>query len=386
MGESIESAIDDVEPCPTGECESLEDCSCWSCELCDSMCSESDPAYGEGAVCEDCWDSSVCECDNCGCYLLSGYSERRARIALGVSDESIYTDDSYTVCSDCASVCEVCEAVYSGHDSAVGCCGSRNGINDYSYRPSPVFWHMGDLPVSSYRPLPRTLYVGVEIEAEEAADSASEFLSDASEESGSEQFVYLKHDGSLGSGGVEIVTHPSTPEAFLERFPFDALEKWTARGARSFNRESCGLHIHVSRSAFTPSHLWRFVRFQLANVDHCVGVAQRRSDQWANWSGSGMDEVKKSLPSMVKGTKRNGVRYVAINFQNRDTVELRYFKGNLSPRIIRRQVLFVSAMYHYTRTLTVADVKGGAFDWGRFVEWVAADPFHRSIAEELRNL
>jgi hypothetical protein len=386
MGDAMESAIDDVEPCPAGNCDSADDCTCWSCDICDSMQSESDSTYGEGAVCEDCWDSLVTCCDECGRSVTIDYQYGGVRRALGVHEEVTYTDDNMSVCSECVYVCETCEATFSCEESRDDCCGDSATIHDYSYRPSPLFWRMGIVPVTDGRAEPRTLYVGVEIEAEKAADTADQFLADAGEEAGEERFVYLKRDGSLGDGGVEIVTHPATPEAFLERFPFDAVEKWTGRGARSYHRPACGFHIHVSRSAFSPSHLWRFVRFQLANVEHCINVAQRNSEQWANWSGDGMDEVKKSLPSMVKGRKRNGSRYVAINFQNRDTVELRYFKGNLSPRIIRRQVLFVSAMYHYTRTLTVVDVRGGAFDWGRFVAWVDADLFHRSIAADLSDM
>ena len=387
MGVDEESATDVPPPCDlTGSCEDVDGCTCWTCELCDEAQTEDDPAMGDGPVCEECYARHVTLCEGCGYPALTEYVGNRAREALGVHDEYVYTQDGASLCSECVCNCSDCGEPYSDEDNALECCnaGGRE-VHDYSYRPSPLFWK-GAPAVWSPRPEPSTLYVGVEIEAENAADTAGQFLEDAEEEPSDEQFVYLKRDGSLGSGGVELVTHPATPEAFLARFPFDAVRKWTERGARSYYRTSTGFHIHVSRSAFTSTHLWRFVRFQLANVDYCIRIAQRESVQWANWSGDGMDDVKKHLPAMVKGTKRNGHRYVAINFQNPNTVELRYFKGNLSPRIIRRQVLFVSAVYNYTKRMTLADIKGGAFDWGRFVDWVAADPFHAPIADDLRSV
>ena len=385
MSEDMESATgEDVPPpCPNdGACESEDVCTCWTCEICDTMHEDGDPVYG--SACEDCYSDRVTCCDSCSTDVLVEWEGSSVRDALGVHSERHYTEDGDSVCEDCVYTCEDCGAWWSSSDSASQCCGGGGGtIHDYSYRPALTFWSGGDVLVRTSVPQRSTLYVGVEIEAESAADTADVFLADAGEEAGSEDFVYLKHDGSLGDGGVEVVTHPATPEAFLKRFPFAALEGWADRGARSYHRQACGMHIHVSRSAFTPSHLWRFVRFQMANVGHCIRLAQRESQQWAQWDGDGMDEIKKSLPSMVKGQKRNGHRYVAINFQNPNTVELRYFKGNLSPRIIRRQVLLVSAMYTYTKDLTLKDIQGGAFGWQRFAGWVSADPFHAPLAADL---
>lgn len=383
MSYDTEESAHDVPPsCET--CEQPEDdCSCWCCVSCDEQYGENDTMYGN--VCEGCFSEYVSTCDTCGDYVQTGWPRAYVDLGSRVVGEAVGTECGNVLCPDCVYYCSECDTAHCSEAEVSECCGDASAVHDYSYRPSLRFWSLqeGEV-VESPRATAHALYVGVEIEAERASDTAAQFLADADEEAGDERFVYLKRDGSLGDGGVEIVTHPATPEAFLARFPFDAVEKWTARGARSYRREACGFHIHVARSAFSASHLWRFVRFQLANVEQCIGVAQRESQRWAEWSGEGMDEVKKSLPAMVKGTKANGRRYVAINFQNRNTVELRYFKGNLSPRIIRRQVLFISAMHAYTKDMTMRDVRDGAFDWSRFVAWCEADPMHRTIAEDMR--
>lgn len=376
-----ESATDVPPPCPTGTCENEDACECWTCPVCDVMQTPDADAYGEG-VCADCWNAYVSQCEGCGVGLLTSYPSAW-RAFGGVSDNYYHTECGQVLCGDCVYVCD-CGNAHCNEDEARECCADDDVVHDYSYRPTPRFWKSdGDGVAYTMRPDPHTLYVGVEIEAERAAGTADRFLADADEEAGDEQYVYLKRDGSLGDGGVELVTHPATVDAFLRRFPFAAVEQWTARGARSYARQSCGFHIHVSRSGFTRPHLWRFVRFQLANVQHCVRMAQRESQQWAEWSGDGMDEVKKHLPAMVKGEKANGRRYVAINFQNRNTVELRYFKGNLSPRIIRRQVLFVGAMHAYTQNMTLADMRNGGMEWDAFVRFCDADARYSTLVPDL---
>jgi len=62
---------------------------------------------------------------------------------------------------------------------------------------------------------------------------------------------YVKHDGSLTDDGIEIVTHPCSLRYHLEQFPWDEiLSSLADYGFRSHDTSTCGLHVHVSRSAF----------------------------------------------------------------------------------------------------------------------------------------
>jgi hypothetical protein len=214
--------------------------------------------------------------------------------------------------------------------------------------------------------LPGLLYMGVEIEINKLAPIAEEFLDGMTRES--RDFVYLKEDGSIGVDGAELVTMPATIDAFKKVFPFDELDWARSEGARSFYYSNCGFHIHVSRSAFTATHMWKFVKFQLNNPALCQRVAQREESSYASWYYD--DSERRSLPDYVKGKKSNGRRYLAINFQNRATVELRYFKGNILRSAIMKNLEFVQSLYDYTKMLSVSDVMRGALTEESYNDWV----------------
>jgi hypothetical protein len=220
------------------------------------------------------------------------------------------------------------------------------------------------------------LYLGIEVEVEKASPYAVEFLNDAHETQFNEpSFVYLKSDGSLGYDGMEIVTQPATFSAFEQRFPWTALEGLHENGARAWFREACGMHIHMSRTAFTPSHLWKFLRFHTDNASFLTRYAGRVS-HWGSFTNEQMNTIKKN-PS--KYLNRRGYvahdtpqeRYSAVNLTNRDTIELRYFRSNITRDGILRNVELVQSIYDYTRQLTAFDViRGYAFDVSRWFDYV----------------
>jgi hypothetical protein len=186
-------------------------------------------------------------------------------------------------------------------------------------------------------------------------------------------FMYMKTDGSLSSSGVELVTMPATLEAIKLSFPFSQLDTAREAGARSFYYNNCGFHIHVSRSAFTATHMWKFAKFQIENPLLCQSVGQRTSSSYASWhyEYGGSANLGDGLPSMVKGKSSNRDRYVAINFQPRETVELRYFKGNILTAAILKNVEFVQSMYDYTKNLSVKDVVVyHALKSDHYLEWL----------------
>ena len=180
---------------------------------------------------------------------------------------------------------------------------------------------------------------------------------------------------------------PSTLSAFRKRFPFAALEQWRKDGARSYAYSSCGIHIHVSRSAFDPPHMWRFVRFQLWNSQLCQLVAQREASQYARWTEGGAirGNESDSLPAFIKGKDANRDRYVALNFQNDATLELRYFKGNLTEASILAKLSYVDSLYRFTKELTYRDCASGALrNSAAYLDWLA-DEEYPELIEFLRE-
>lgn len=287
--------------------------------------------------------------------------------------------------------CRECGDRWDTETEAENCCFSGiHGVHEWDFRPNFRFW-MTDADGTPYwasgrgwqsSPPSDALFIGVELETERGADAFPNFLANAGEDWEEDWedplFLYGKRDGSLCEDtGVELVTMPATLDAFQKVFPWDALAAWNNAGARSFHMGTCGFHVHVSRSHFSPTHLWRFVAWQMRNQSFCERLAQREHSRWARWQTLGeFREHGKALADVVKGKANNGERYVAINFQNAETVELRYFRGNLRPEAIRTRVEFVDALAAFTREMGASDVVGGALSVPNFAEFVRAN-IHR---------
>jgi hypothetical protein len=129
--------------------------------------------------------------------------------------------------------------------------------------------------------------------------------------------------------------------------------------------------------------MWKFIRFQLNNPYLCQRVAQRDESSYASWH---FDDVeKRSLPEYVKGTKSNGRRYLAINFQNYSTVELRYFKGNILRSAIMKNLEFVQSIYDYTKVMNVRQVFEGALSEQKYILWLADQHKYPNLVNFLNN-
>ena len=339
------------------------------------LCAICQTRIHESGVCGHCRTTHQSECASCEYVAYDTLHMNREMIErlVGRNQDTcnfvIAHDSGDTVCDMCVHYCSDCGEAFQWESERDVCCMTRHSaVNYYSYRPSFLYYSMQDnVSLITARPNGTNLYMGVELEVARMSgpplDCMINFMSPEDND-----FVYFKEDASIGSDGVEIVTHPATLEAFERYFPFDALDAARKRGARSFAYGSCGFHIHVSRTAFSATHLWRFSKFQLMNPRLCQMVAQRDESQYASWYLD--SEEVRSLPDYVKGKKSNGRRYLAINFQNTHTVELRYFKGNLLKGAILKNLEFVQSVYDYTKSMTVSQVMLGALTESKYMAWL----------------
>lgn len=130
------------------------------------------------------------DCDGCGRTIRREEAEE-------------YDDDYY--CSEC----------YNRINDE-----NENGINDYGYKPSPIF-HKTSSDTKAIN-----LYFGIELEIGTGGYSntnASQINKIAVPET-----IYIKHDGSI-SEGFEIVTHPCTMNYHLHEFHWDNICKEALR-------------------------------------------------------------------------------------------------------------------------------------------------------------
>ena len=299
------------------------------CNSCDTNVIADSMRYYDGEdYCVSCYDDNVYECDNCG--------------------ESRWSGDDH----DCEE------------DDAL--------IHDHSYRPSPFFFGTGKY------------HFGFELEVESRGRGRYDGASMVQDAMGGR--VYLKEDGSLNDG-FEIVTHPHTLEKYQTEFDWSVLSRLQSEGYRSWNTSTCGLHVHVSRTAFGDGNPWehganrvevsrrilkrqshelRFMKLIYDNQRQVERIAGRSGNRFASFSDKG------NLVRKVKDGVQDNGRYSAINTENDDTIEVRVFKGSLRKERVLSAVEFVHASVEYTRDVKITS-SNHALSWIKFTGYVAAN-------------
>ena len=105
------------------------------------------------------------------------------------------------------------------------CCDSGDYINDYYYKPKPVFY---ELPKED-----NVRFYGVELEIDGAGrydDNAEKIYDTANSQN---EVLYIKSDGSLDEG-MELVSHPCSIIFHRKKFPWDEIvRKALSLGYRS---------------------------------------------------------------------------------------------------------------------------------------------------------
>ena len=264
-----------------------------------------------------------------------------------------YDENKITICHDCDEIdyADDMRMCYEDYLVCEGCCSDsytfseyrdtyvtyedaeedrseedRDGerdefIYDYDY---DVMDDLSLTSLSNERVELNTPYYGVELEVEKRRHTP---------------FALLKSDGSL-SNGFEIVTAPSTLNAHKKYWQpfFDSNE---TDYLKSWNTDTTGLHIHISRSALSQSNIGKILVFinDEKNQDFINHIAGRSSNQWA----------KKSPKKITDGMSMDTDKYEAVNTSHRNSIELRIFRGNLSRIGFFRVLEFVDCLVNFVK-------------------------------------
>ena len=337
------------------------------CEYCETIYTTSDDWYNvdDQSWCESCWSDNSFTCSRCD-YTYNSHRD---------GGTSIGNRGDYW-CEDCvsshATYCDECDEYYPDSGGECSCSASASGkIHQYSYKPNPVFHGGND----------NNLYMGFELEMSFGDDpdrnNYNTAISDVLELEQAD-ICYLKQDGSIEGWGFELVSHPHTLGAYEQATDlWNYIEACRKRGARSWDTTSCGLHVHVSRSAFkSGAHTHRFLSLIYRNPREMMKLAGRKNSRFARF-----DDVYKpdewGVPQFNLRDKVHGgsmtERYSAVNTNNDYTLELRFFRGNMKREGIMTALELCHASVEYTRNMSVSDVKLGMLKWEWFADWVEAN-------------
>lgn len=304
---------------------------CDDCAFTCADCSERFDAGGDtyensssDRICERCAENYY-TCDDCGCVIHA--------------DDTRGNDDG-TYCSDCFRESD------------------EDGIYSHEYKPSPEFHAaQGELTTA------RNVFYGVEIEVEGGSD-ASIVNHDA---------FYCKRDGSLDDG-FEIVSHPCTFKWWASQ-PLDFLPRLSRAGYRSYDTETCGLHIHVSRDAFTTAEIARLAKFFRNSADFIFKVSRRRSreamNQWARIDSNDDAHLERKV-----NNRYDCFRYEALNLSCAHTLEFRLFRGTINVSAVKRNIAFTHTLCQYAKTTGLLNAQA-------YVEWLRSGKAVELVGEEL---
>ena len=314
-------------------CESCAEETTMLCSHCGERIYRNDNAGDESTpLCQDCYDRHYTNCHSCG--------------------DIIRISQTYYACESDGNEYPFCYDCYTSR-------ASRKPIQDYYYKPEPLFRGDGNR------------YLGVELEIDGAGednDNAVDILHIANAE---QPLAYCKHDGSLDDG-FEIVTHPMTLDYHKNEMPWqEIVDRAKVLGYTSHQAGTCGLHVHVNRTAFGETEAQQdaviarilyFVEKNWAELLKFSRRTQHQLDQWAARYGY-KDQPKEILDHAKSGCHAG--RYTAVNLTNADTVEFRMFRGTLKCNTLIATLELLDCTIDAAIYLTDDDLK--AMSWSSFV-------------------
>lgn len=353
----------DGDPC----CEDCFDEHCAACDHCGAVVDIDDLVSIDGGrmyVCSDCASRHYyhcCACDEWHTYGRMAYLDQNSDDAICIS-----CSDWWAQCEDCGRIMRDYDANWSEDDNAYycdDCIDDHRGsayIHDYGYKPAPAIMREPgeDEDVRIY---------GVELEIDDG-DDADDCARDLVGITGA---IYLKHDGSLGDDGIEIVTHPCSLAYHLDRLPWDDIVQ-TARAHdyTSHDAETCGLHVHIGRDqldADAPEKLVALVDSIWEKLVKFSRRSERALDRWAEKPDAYIMDLDDDATAKEKTAKVYGKgRYQAVNLRNHETIELRLFRGSLRLQTIRATLQLVDTLCEYIGTHTVQQC--AAATWADIME------------------
>ena len=205
------------------------------------------------------------------------------------------------------------------------------------------------------------VYYGVEFEFEDAnydMRPAIERIMDA-------ELGHLETDGSLDDG-LELISRPATMEAWRGRFGYEfaTCRAGIIEAGGTFDSNTVGQHIHVSRSAFSGgglSHLARLAIF----VQHAANTEYIFQLSGKYWRGRTRSEFRRALVEKLDDRSR------AVNLTKSGSVELRFWAGTNSEADLHGSLEWTQAIIEYLADLTrFADIEAGGLLCQSFNTWL----------------
>jgi hypothetical protein len=199
---------------------------------------------------------------------------------------------------------------------------------------------------------------GVELEIEKEGNNLKYEVAHAILEFWGKDSLYAKEDATI-ENGIELVTHPFSWQQYR-----DERQKWEELfnlikdyqyGADAW--DNVGMHVHMSKAAFTQLHLYKFLSFMYnyGNRSFVHEIAQRYDHDYALWCSA--DESSDGLKSNAKYmTNQSDERHSAVNLTGDTTVEVRIFKSTINSNLFHKNLEFLQSLFDFTLNTTMKHI------------------------------
>lgn len=304
-------------------------------------------------VCRECYQESYIECKKCG----------------HVTDKPSFDKEGF--CDYCKSAYKYCSRCKSYHFGESRCRLLMSSPMNYSYRP-PLHFN------TSKNENPKVFF-GFENEINYATQLGHDYALRTLYTSYPATIVYAKQDGSVESYGFEVVSQPMSYKFFKELNLVNMFEE-----EPKLDDKSCGLHVHVSKASFEgESHLYKFISF--INEDSNKEFISKMAGRAFPWTHRGATYAQKinlkDVGDLIKNTHARE-RYHGVNLTNKETYEIRIFKGAKDEQELRQRIEFALALIEFTRTCSIKDCKSVE----KFEKWVKNNSYDYKFLWSFMNV
>jgi hypothetical protein len=178
---------------------------------------------------------------------------------------------------------------------------------------------------------------------------------------GYDRHVYSESDSSIKPYGYEFITNPMSLDYLMTTDVIKRVVNTTANAA-FYDDDSCGMHIHVNRGSLNKYSVAKMnmiltsLEYQNEHIITKISGRYNGCDEWSsivNFSEVYYCDNTEERYACIYDRMRSNGRYVALNSQNKNTVEFRFFGSTMDISLIKYRLYFVNALCSYANNHTL---------------------------------
>lgn len=318
-------------------------------------------------LCYDCLkkDEQFTRCATC----------RRTVFTENLITVPLNEDTEITCCPNCSrNVIRTCNcgtkfAMANRHDGynnegvlCDACLFKEGYYQTHVYKPSAIHFHT----VSTEKQQPDTMFFGLELECELGDRSRKHVFARKITKMYTHRDMYLVHDGSLDHG-IEVVLMPFSEAWYkLNKAWLSQLYRDMYNLGGRFDKPKVGLHIHTSKAAWSPSQLYKLMRF-CYDPDNEYTLERFYGRGQCRHSTKDYNEYERAAKVAKDGKNADDSHhYNMINMSTGTTVEFRMFSGTKDVNKVFAYIDYTRALHEFTAKYGLMSMTLGNF--GRLIQ------------------